>query len=419
MRFVFTSAGSFGDLAPLLVLALELRRRGHEIQWVINPFHLETLKKWGFDAIPAGDAATMERAIRDPRLESPLKSFQALSESGKAEAGAFLKVLMETVGADDVLVYRSLMGVARMVEEKKEVPGCAVYLSPTELSSEENRACFLGGHLSDAMIHRSPRWSYKIVHGFIERHGIDRAMWRWINPLRRSLGLAEMRGSYRDWVFGARLPLVLYPEWFGGISGRFPKSMRQTGFAYLPSERIMDLDPVIDAFLGAGEPPVAITQGSAIRSSDSLAEQLVVACRDAGFRTLLLSFDHEGAPGIDGDHCVSSPVAISQVIPRCRALVHRGGVGAVADGLRFGIPQLTVGRTVDQPDNGARITRLGAGRWVYGPTATRRQIRRELDRVLNDPEIRRGAEAAAARCDADGWRSHSADLLENLASDEA
>ncbi|MCH7225868.1 glycosyltransferase [Haloferula sp. A504] len=414
MRFIFTSAGSFGDIAPLLVLAVELRQRGCDVRWVVNPFHQASLKKWGFDSIPAGEAATVERTIRDPRLSSPLRSFAALREAGEKEAEPFLDVLMETVGNDDVLVYRSLVSSARIVEEKKGIPGVAVYVAPTELTSEEDRAC-IGGHLSDAVSRSAPGWLYTKATRLIESRVIDRMMWKFLNPLRRKVGLDERHGSYRDWMFGARLPLALYPDWYGRLGARMPAQMRQTGFPYLQSEQVMPLDPALGEFLDAGEPPAAITQGSAIRPSEKLVEQLISACNDFSTRTLLLSFDHEGPPKIEGNHCITSPVAMSQVLPRCRALVHRGGAGAVAEGLRFGIPQLIVAQTMDHPDHGARVTRLGAGRWAYDPTATSWQIRRELDRVLHDSEIRRGAEAAAARCDAEGWRRESADLIEKLA----
>ena len=51
-----------------------------------------------------------------------------------------------------------------------------------------------------------------------------------------------------------------------------------------------------------------------------------------------------------------------QLLPRCRALVHHGGIGTCAQALRAGIPQLVAPWGFDQYDQALRVRRLGAGR---------------------------------------------------------
>ena len=63
-------------------------------------------------------------------------------------------------------------------------------------------------------------------------------------------------------------------------------------------------------------------------------------------------------------------IPFSQILPRCAALIHHGGIGSTAQALAAGIPQLIMAMAFDQMDNAARVERLKAG---YG--LSRRQFR--------------------------------------------
>ena len=49
------------------------------------------------------------------------------------------------------------------------------------------------------------------------------------------------------------------------------------------------------------------------------------------------------------------------LFPRCRTVIHHGGVGTTAAGLRAGIPNIVIPHGIDQKFWGRRITALGAG----------------------------------------------------------
>src|SRR5205809_725560 len=50
-----------------------------------------------------------------------------------------------------------------------------------------------------------------------------------------------------------------------------------------------------------------------------------------------------------------------ELLPLCTAVVHHGGIGTTARALAAGTPQLVLPLAWDQPDNAARVGRLGAG----------------------------------------------------------
>jgi sterol 3beta-glucosyltransferase len=49
------------------------------------------------------------------------------------------------------------------------------------------------------------------------------------------------------------------------------------------------------------------------------------------------------------------------LFPRCAAVIHHGGAGTTAAGLRAGIPNIVVPHAVDQPFWAGRVTAIGAG----------------------------------------------------------
>src|SRR5271154_3598020 len=74
MKVIVMPIGSFGDVHPLLGLALKLRDRGHEILFVTNG-HFEPLaRKAGLAFEPLGTAAEYDHAIRDPDIWHPTKA---------------------------------------------------------------------------------------------------------------------------------------------------------------------------------------------------------------------------------------------------------------------------------------------------------------------------------------------------------
>ena len=50
-----------------------------------------------------------------------------------------------------------------------------------------------------------------------------------------------------------------------------------------------------------------------------------------------------------------------ELFPKCRVLVHSGGIGTTAQALRSGKPQVIIPFAFDQFDNAERVVRLGCG----------------------------------------------------------
>jgi sterol 3beta-glucosyltransferase len=143
----------------------------------------------------------------------------------------------------------------------------------------------------------------------------------------------------------------------------WPESVHVTGYFFLDTQTDWQPSPELKAFLEAGDPPVYIGFGSmAGRNPERLARLIVEALARSGQRGLLLT----GWGGLRAELASDSVFVLdsaphSWLFPRMAALVHHGGAGTTAEGLRAGVPAVIVPFVFDQSFWAARIRELGVG----------------------------------------------------------
>ena len=139
--------------------------------------------------------------------------------------------------------------------------------------------------------------------------------------------------------------------------------MHVTGYLFLDTQPDWRPAPELQAFLDAGEPPVYVGFGSmAGRNPEQLAGLTIEALARSGQRGLLLT----GWGGLRADQVPDHVFVVdsaphSWLFPRMAAVVHHGGAGTTAEGLRAGVPNVIVPFVFDQPFWGARVKALGLG----------------------------------------------------------
>jgi UDP:flavonoid glycosyltransferase YjiC (YdhE family) len=136
-----------------------------------------------------------------------------------------------------------------------------------------------------------------------------------------------------------------------------------TGYFFLDSPANYQPPPNLARFLEAGSAPVCVTFGSMIhRASDRIAESVLDAIRITGQRAIILT-GWDGWKGRDASDDVlfleSAPH--DWLLPRCNAVIHHGGAGTTAAGLRAGIPNIVIPFAGDQMFWGKRVHAIGAG----------------------------------------------------------
>jgi UDP:flavonoid glycosyltransferase YjiC (YdhE family) len=144
----------------------------------------------------------------------------------------------------------------------------------------------------------------------------------------------------------------------------------------------------LESFLDRGSPPILFTPGSANRAAAPFFASALDATRRMGRRALFLTGYPEQLPATLGSDVRHEPyVPLSQIVLRCAALVHHGGIGTCAQGLAAGVPQLTMPLGFDQPDNTTRLWRLGVARWVRPQQFSGERVATELETLLGDSHV--------------------------------
>jgi UDP:flavonoid glycosyltransferase YjiC (YdhE family) len=112
------------------------------------------------------------------------------------------------------------------------------------------------------------------------------------------------------------------------------------------------------------------------------------------------------------------------IFPHAAAIVHQGGVGTSAQALRYGKPTLCVPFSHDQPDNAARLRKLGTSlalpRKAYKAAAVATRLE-ALTSGLKNPFAVRAKEVATLMRDEiqdEDGASRAADCILRMIKDE-
>jgi len=122
-------------------------------------------------------------------------------------------------------------------------------------------------------------------------------------------------------------------------------------------------------------------------------------------------------PVQDGDDdflCV--PYApFDRLLPRCRAVVHHGGIGTTVQSFAAGIPQLVVPRAHDQFDNAMRVARIGAGAQLPFRRLDGGAAAAALRELVASSKVRAACRRARALMEAEDALPSACDLAERTA----
>ncbi len=112
---------------------------------------------------------------------------------------------------------------------------------------------------------------------------------------------------------------------------------------------------------------------------------------ELGQRAILLTPYADQVPALPAFARHFPYIALQRLAPRATAMVHHGGIGTLAQGLRAGLPQLLAPVFFDQFDNAARLETLGLGRRLADPTDAA-EMAAALEAMLAAPVRARAAD---------------------------
>jgi len=417
MQITLIALGSRGDVLPCAALGGALQGAGHEVRFATFEGFRELVAAHGLAFHPIrGDAQAMMLS----------GGGQALAESGQSVPRMAVGV-MRTFGAMAQDYARDLAGLAsaptdlivnqlpgglygRDLAEVLGVPMVAVAVMPLVPTRTAPMLAFPSWPSSLPGYNLATHWlAYQIVWQAF-RPTISR--WR-----REVLGL----GRAPLWgVFGEaqrRMPVLngfsrhvvpRPPDWGDQV--------QVTGY-WFPEDRAWQPPEDLVRFLEEGPPPVFVGFGSMpVRDVEGTTALVLEALRRSGQRGIV----HAGWGGVGGHDLPkwAFPLAYAPygwLFPRMAAVVHHGGSGTTAFGLRAGVPSLVVPFLFDQFYWGRRMVELGVGPapLPFGKL-TVEGLAAAIDAAVKDGEMRQRARALGERIVAEDGLGTAVEAVEGL-----
>ena len=377
--------GSHGDVHPFIAIGKGLRDRGHRVRVIVNPHFASIVRGAGLEVIPFGTDEEYRALASHPDLWHPLKGPKyVFREMGALIPGMHRAIVEHYSPGRTVVVHSSLALGARVAQETHGIPTVTVHLQPAVIRSSVAVPKLPGMP--------SGRWVPRVVQEAIwfiaDWWIIDPLIAPELNAFRAGFGLPPVRRVMNRWWDSPLRVIGLFPEWYARPQADWQPQVRLTGFGLYDESDQTALPEAVAKFLDAGAAPIAFTPGSAMWRGHEFFEQSVRACGILGRRGLLLSRHGEHIPArLPAEILHVEYAPFSQLLPRCAALVHHGGIGTTAQAMASGTPQLITPFTHDQPDNAARVEALGIGVSLPPRKFRADRIADRLAHLLSSPHV--------------------------------
>ena len=234
---------------------------------------------------------------------------------------------------------------------------------------------------------------------------------------RRALGLPDATGpSTRPMVEHESLEIQAYEELcFPGLKDEW--GGRRPFVGALTLELPTDADDEVLSWIAAGTPPIYFGFGSTpVASHTDTIAAISAACALIGERALICMGpnDRNHIPHVDAVKVVDA-VNHTTVFPACSAVVHHGGAGTTAAGLRAGIPTLILWNGLDQPLWAAVVKQLEVGFGRRFSESTAESLVADLRLILTPQYATRARAVASQMTKPAESLASTADLLEHAA----
>jgi UDP:flavonoid glycosyltransferase YjiC (YdhE family) len=420
LRIVLSNIGTFGDINPLIALALELKRRGHVPVMALPAVYEPKILPLGleFHAVrPDIDPANslLVEMVYDVKKGTEVGLREFLFPALRQTYDDLLDAATKPERAD-LLLLGELNYAGPIVAEVTGIPWASYVLAPLSFFSAFDPPV-LPMYPRLAKADRTVPGMGRIIKRlarFVSR--------KWPQPiydLRRELGLPRGANPLFDAKHSPYLVLAMFSRVLGTEQKDWPEHTKITGFCFYDADAGNHALPEhLEKFLAAGPPPVVFTLGSAaVLAAGRFYEFSAKAAVRMGVRAvLLIGSDERNRPPqkLPDSICVAEYAPYSALFSRAAMVVHQGGVGTTAQCLRAGKPMLIMPYSHDQPDNGRRMERLKVARVIRRGNYTPLRVARRLKAMLAEPRFTRRSESVASRVVVEDGVRTACEALEEL-----
>ena len=411
LQVILAPVGSTGDVFPFVAIALCLKQRGNRVLMVAGGSYRALLDAAGLELVETLDARTEAAAFDHPNFWRPTRGMRRISErivlpSARPQLAA---IQSRFEPGKTIIVGSTLAFGARIAGEKLGAPMISVHLAPAAMRSlhDTPRVANIPG------FPRLPRSTKRLLYWYFDRFEFDRVMCPGLNEVRREVGLLPITRPLHEWLHSPTRVIGLFPSWFAAPAPDWPKQVRLTGFALYDGPSSRGTCSELQSFLDEGDAPVVFTAGTAMSHGELFFRAAVDACLRLDIRGVLISSAAKQVPTqLPPTVRCFAYAPFGELLPRARALVHHGGIGTAAQGLKAGVAQIVVPMAYDQPDNAARLERLGVASTLSQRRLNGDNLAATLSKLLARPDLSQRLSESAHRFDHDASLDETCRLIE-------
>lgn len=401
---VLCTVGTRGDIAPFLSMAEQLISAGHKVIILTND-------NWRGDVVAIG-AVFFSISPKEPSQTDRVEFDFFLTHTRPSFDFSYEYIeRMVANGERPIVIYRTGMLGAHCAAQNFGLIDIRIGLQPSAIVSYERPQWPLSRLTGGIFGNFTVKVLVPFMHGFGQMFSRHR---RQMNQFRKSVGLeAETAWTVPDAVEDA--VAMLCPEWFCIPQADWPANCEFMGF---PGKKSSAIDPNIVDFIEEFGPPIVFTPGTGVDGVETLGRSVCSAVEQTDYPLLMLSphFDKScfAAPNV----LVHPFAELDSLLPRCRALIHHGGIGTTAAAIRSGTAQLILADRFDQPDNAVRVAEFGLGGGIldYPPKAS--TVYSALKTVLDSADVKQQVQHRKVLSGEDNAEKSMLKLVERLISDK-
>ena len=269
---------------------------------------------------------------------NPVRFVRWLKQNFRPVLRDLFRLTLETATGSDLVLGSSLSLAAFPVAERLGIPAISFQLQPTTVTR-----AFAG-----ATVAPPPAWlPFKGAYNVVATKLANQTVLQLLRPLtdecRKDLLDLPPLGIRRWWnVDSPRDPTPIVYAYSAAVVPRpsdWGPFKQVSGYWFLDAAVAYEPPQALASFLDRGPPPVYVGTGSMV---DHAAEEMNHIVREAIGQTGQRAILHRGWSGLGAGDLPDSILVVDDVphdwlFPRCAAVVHHGGAGTTAAGLRAGV----------------------------------------------------------------------------------
>jgi len=417
MRIAIIALGTQGDVQPYIALGKGLKAAGHVVRLLTHKNFSGLVNSHGLEFYPM--QGNVQEIVETQEMRKLLEQGNFLSitlhtakETQRAAIDWAQAGLMTCQSMNLLLTGVGGLYVGLALAEKLGIPLLQAYVFPFTPTKAFPGVLF---PRSVARFGGAVNW--------LSHHLIRQIVWQGFrtgDALARkqvlNLPIASFFGPHKD------AQRDRYPTLCGFSPSVIPKpsdwqNTHITGYWFLDAAPNWTPPSALMDFLQAGSPPVYIGFGSmGNRNPQGITDLVLQALAKTQQRAILLS----GWGGLRKDSLPDSVYLVDSVphawlFPQVAAVIHHGGAGTTAAGLRAGVPTIIIPFFGDQDFWGQRVAELGVGTVpIPRRKLTAGRLAQAIQTVVSDQMMHQRAAILGARIRAEDGIANAVAVIQEI-----